>query len=160
MDAQIDFIIRDLEDYTEGEIVRLGLNVDANLRASPPVGTPVDIGWARANWFPSVGEPKIMNLEKIGKPDRSAVKLMEAQRERGLNDLLTYRLTDGALFNTNNVVYITRLNDGHSPQQAAPGFVQRALELAVKQTDASAVQKRGRSLRAGAARAGKARPKP
>lgn len=141
---QIDFIIADLENYTEGEIVALGLNVDANLRAAPPVGTPVDIGWARANWVPSVGEPVIYQDKR--NPEPADVAGMESARQSGVNELLSYRLADGALFNTNNVVYIAKLNDGHSPQQARPGFVQRALELAVKQTEATAAgrQRRGK----------------
>lgn len=157
-DPQIDFIIADLENYTEGEIVRLSLNVDANLRASPPVGTPVDTGWARANWIPSIGEP--IFLADIKNPEPPDIAARAQQQQAGVNDLLGYRLKDGPLFNSNSVVYITRLNEGHSPQQAQPGFVQRALELAVRETEASAVNKRVRAGRAQTARQSKRKPKP
>ena len=154
---QIDFIIADLERYTQGEIIRLAQNVDANLRASPPVGTPVDTGWARANWIPSVGDTVL--LSDIKNPKPGDIGKRAAEQQHGVNSLLAYRLKDGPIFNTNNVVYITRLNEGHSPQQAQPGFVQRALELAVKQTEASAVNKTSRAERASAGRAAKPRPK-
>lgn len=157
MDAQIDFIIADLEDYTQGEIVRLTQNVDANLRSSPPVGTPVDTGWARANWVPSVGAPAILN--DVANPSRADISARAGRQQEGVNELLAYRLGDGPLFSTNNVVYITRLNEGHSPQQAQPGFVQRALELAVKQTEVSAINKRQRMGRAASVRENKARPR-
>lgn len=154
---QIDFIIADLEDYTQGEIVRLAQNVDANLRSSPPVGTPVDIGWARANWIPSIGEPII--LGDVKDPKIADIGGRASRQQQGVNELLAYRLADGPLFNSNSVAYINRLNEGHSPQQAQPGFVQRALELAVKQTEASAVNKRVRGVRAASVRAAKPRPK-
>lgn len=156
-DPQIDFIIADLEHYTQGEIVRLAQNVDANLRASPPIGTPVDTGWARANWIPSVGDPVL--LGDVKNPEPPDVVARQTRQAEGINSVLGYRLKDGPLFNANNVVYITRLNEGHSPQQAQPGFVQRALELAVKQTEASAVNKRVRAGRAASVREAKPRPK-
>lgn len=157
MDDQIEFIIADLELFTQGELVALALNVDANLRSNPPIGTPVDIGWARANWVPSVGEPIL--LPDIKNPDPTHVAARNQQRDAALNQVLGYRLTDGPLFNSNNVVYIARLNDGHSPQ-SPPGFVQAALVKAVNETEVRARTKMDRASRAGAARASKKRPRP
>lgn len=136
---QIDFIMADLEEFTEGEIVALALNVDANLRSSPPVGTPVDTGWARANWVPSVGAPAIF-ADKVDATPADVIA-RESVRAEGTNDLLSYRLTKGALFNTNNVTYIVPLNEGHSPQ-SPPGFIQAALEKAVLETESSARTRR------------------
>jgi hypothetical protein len=153
---QIDFIMADLEDYTQGELVALGLNLNANLRSQPPVGTPVDTGWARANWMPSVGEPIL--LEDKRNPEPGDVAIRAADQQKGLNDLLSYRLTDGPIFSTNNVVYIVPLNEGHSPQ-SPPGFVQAAMEKAIRETEVRAVTQRGRAGRASAARSNKRRPR-
>lgn len=155
---QIDFIVADLDLYTRGEIVTLGLNVDANLRENPPLGTPVDTGWARANWYPSVGEPMIVDAD-VRHPTPGQVASRASDAQDGLNRLLGWRLEDGPIFDTNNVPYIQPLNAGHSPQ-SPPGFVQNALEKAVKETESSGANRAARNRRADAARSSKRRPKP
>lgn len=136
---QIDIIMADLEHFTEGEIVALSLNVDANLRASPPLGTPVDIGWARANWVPSIGQPALLADKR--NPQPPDVVARAAEQQSGLTDLLAYRLAEGPVFNTNNVIYIVPLNEGHS-RQSPPGFVQAALQRAVDETEISSRARR------------------
>lgn len=138
---QIDFIVADLDRYTQGEIVALALNLDANLRSSPPVGTPVDTGWARANWVPSVGEPILLQDHRDPKPS-DIIQRQRASQE-GLNRVLAWDLPDGAIFITNNVVYIGALNDGHSPQ-SPPGFVQAAMEKAIRETYSQAAERGAR----------------
>jgi hypothetical protein len=141
-------VVADLDLFTAREIVALTLNVDAELRENPPRGTPVDTGWARANWVPSLGEPAI--LEVAREPTEADVAARAADGERGRNSVLAYRPGDGVVFVTNNVPYIGRLNDGHSPQQA-PGFVQRAVEKAVRDTYSAGASKAARYRRGDAA---------
>lgn len=136
---QIDIIMADLADFTGGEIIALSLNVDANLRANPPIGTPVDTGWARANWVPSIGQPAILSDKPA--PQLADVAVRAAEQQRGLTDLLSYKLADGPVFDTNNVVYIVPLNEGHS-LQSPPGFVQAALQRAVDETEISSRNRR------------------
>jgi hypothetical protein len=50
MQDQIDVIVADLDKFTRGEVIALALNVNANLRSNPPLGTPIDTGWASAKW--------------------------------------------------------------------------------------------------------------
>lgn len=153
---QVDFIVADLDLFTRGEIVALALNVDANLRSNPPIGTPVDIGWARAGWQPSVGEPII--AEDIRNPTAAQVATRNAEAEQGISNVLGWTLDKGPIFDTNNVVYIGVLNAGHSPQ-SPPGFVQAALELAVNQTESAGANRAARFRRASNFRASKPRPR-
>jgi hypothetical protein len=154
---QVDFIVADLDLYTRGEVVALALNMDANLRSSPPLGTPVDTGWARANWLPSVGEPMIVEAG-LRSPEPGQVAARADEGQQGLNNLLAWRLEEGPIFDTNNVPYIGVLNAGHS-SQSPPGFVQNALEQAVKETESAGANRAARFRRASTARANKPRPK-
>lgn len=164
IDGQIDLIVADLEDFTRLEIIALSMNMVANLQEEPAIrgglGTPVDTGWASANWLPSVGQPN--ELESTAR-DPTAAQVGERAKvsSEGLNSLLSWKLEDGPIFATNNVPYIGALNAGHS-KQSPRGFVQFALEAAVKQTDAEASRKGARNRRAAAfrERTGKAPRKP
>jgi hypothetical protein len=156
VDGQIDLIIADLEDYTRLEVIALSMNMVANLQEEPPGGTPVDIGWARANWLPSVGKPNEMESD-VREPTPAQVIARAQVGQAGLNDVLAWKLTDGPIFATNNVPYIGALNAGHS-KQSPRGFVQFALEKAVKDTDAAAARKGSRNRRATAARTRAGKP--
>jgi hypothetical protein len=155
MTDQIDVIMADLDLYTRGEIVALALNVNANLRESPPLGTPIDTGWASANWVPSVGEP--VYLQNLKDPTPLDAIERASKSDAGVNDLLGWKPGDGSLFSTNNVPYIRPLNNGHSPQQAQPGFIQRAVEKAIRMTYSAGASRAARFRRAANAKAAKPR---
>lgn len=159
MDDQIDFIVADLDQFTRSEVIALSLNVNANLRSNPPLGTPIDTGWASANWVPSVGEPfDDPRARQVRDPTPGQVAARAQQSEQGLNEILSWRNGDGPLFSTNNVPYIGRLNGGHSAQSPA-GFVQAAIEKAISQTYSRAGSQSARNSRAATARSNKRRPK-
>lgn len=124
--TQIRVVMSAVEKFSESFIKKMALDIVANLSRAPSEGgTPVDTGWARANWLASVGQ-------SVKKPSGSpeTVSVAEADQQAGLGQVLAFRLGAGSVFISNNVPYILRLNDGHS-QQAAPGFVQRAIQEAV-----------------------------
>lgn len=146
MNDQADFIIADLKNFVRGEIVALGLNVNANLRDSPPLGTPIDTGWASANWVPSVDAPFIENSEPPDDISASQVAARSATAQQGVNSILGWNFNNGSIFSTNNVPYIGPLNAGSSPQTPA-GFIQTAVERAVTQTAAGASSRSARSAR-------------
>jgi hypothetical protein len=156
VDDQIDFIIADFERYTRGEVIALTLNIDANLRENPPLGTPVDTGWARANWVPSIGEPKFLEDKKDPAPGDIASRAQAAAQ--GQNDVLSWDKTKGALFVSNGVPYIGALNAGHSSQSPS-GFVQNAIEKAIRQTYSQAGSRAGLYARGDNARAAAGKPK-
>lgn len=123
--AQVRAIVKELRNVTARLITKITLDLDANLRES----TPIDTGWARANWVPAIGTPHLENLEGI---DPKSVDVSAAQQKaaNGKARVLGYKLVKGKVFVTNNVPYISRLNAGSS-KQAPAGFVQRAIAKAV-----------------------------
>ena len=160
MADQIDFIVADLDKFTQGEVIALALNVNANLRSSPPLGTPIDTGWASANWLPSIGQPKNVDGTPTSVrdgPTPAEVSVRAQMAQEGVNDVLSWRVTDGPIFSTNNVPYILPLNNGHSPQSPR-GWVQAAMEKAITQTYSRAGSQRARNNRAANFRAGRRRP--
>lgn len=120
---QIPKVIRQLESVAEQVIKKIAFDVTANLvRAPSEGGTPVDTGWARANWIVNIGSALIL---PVGSP--------EAVPAAGITAgvVASYKLFQGPVYISNNVPYISRLNRGHS-QQAPAGFVQAAIRKAVR----------------------------
>lgn len=124
-DPQIRIIVGGLEQFSEREIIRLSLEVTANLIEA----TPVDTGWARANWVPSIGQAYEAAVGNGGDPGQ--VSSMRKKQSSGKAELAGYKLTKGPIFVTNNVPYIQKLNEGSSAQ-APSGFVQQQVEKAIK----------------------------
>lgn len=116
-------IIRELEGLTERVVAGVALEVHAELVES----TPVDTGWARANWVPNVGAPGDSSTAGQGEPGGA-----QAAQQAGVARVATYRLSQGQVHVTNNVPYIEALNAGHS-QQAPAGFVEAAVERGIIQ---------------------------
>lgn len=106
-----------LDRATARAISRLALDITEALIET----TPVDTGWARANWVPSIGTP-------VGGPVGDDQNISTADQERGTAEVFAYAATgDGQpIFISNNVPYIQALNDGHS-QKAPAGFVDLAV---------------------------------
>jgi hypothetical protein len=123
--SQIDAIIADLDNFSERQLIRLALEVNANCI----VATPVDIGWARAGWVASTGRPHQLGADLS--PDPSDVTIALGRQSAGNAEVVGYRLAQGNLFSTNNVTYIEVLNSGSS-SQAPAAFVQSAIAKAVR----------------------------
>lgn len=122
--GNIDAIIDELERFASRAVVKLSLDVTANLYAAPSEGgTPVDTGWARVNWIPSIGQA-------IAKPSGTRESVSGTAQQAGMASLGGYHITDGMVFVANPVPYIVKLNEGSSPQAEAQ-FVERAVEKAV-----------------------------
>jgi hypothetical protein len=124
---QITLVLGQLEGFTENIIKKIAFDVVANLRkAGSEGGTPVDTGWARANWIPKIGGDPTTTPTGT----REAVGSAENAVQSGLSSLLNYKMFAGPVYITNNVPYILNLNDGTS-KQAPTGFVQAAITAAV-----------------------------
>lgn len=131
MADQVRIVISSLDRFTAKVVKRLTLEAHANLVAAPSEGgTPVDTGWARANWVPTIGAPA---ADTVGTQEQAAAGNVNAgAAEAGLARVVTqYRLEQGPVFLTNNVPYIGFLNEGSS-RQAPKGFVQLAIAKAVR----------------------------
>ena len=123
--AQIRAIIEGLEDLTERTIIKLTLDIIANLVDV----NPVDTGWSRANWVPSIGSP---TDDPVGMRGAAGVAEAASAQAAGRAAVLGYKLPRGRVFISNHVPYIQDLNDGSS-QQAPAGFVQAAVRRAVRE---------------------------
>ena len=124
---QIRIIVTDLERFIDRLIRKLVLDVVANLRTSADsgYGTPVDTGWARANWVPNIGG-------KRQAPSGTRESVSSADQNAGVAKVATsYRHQQGPVFISNMVPYIVHLNEGSS-RQAPAGFVQNAVTKAVQ----------------------------
>jgi len=117
--------MKDLERFTEQKIIQLTLAVTRNLVTE----TPVDIGWAKANWVPSLGQPFLVDLTDVD--PEAELSIAEVRRSTGEAEVINFSLNQGPVYITNNVPYIRRLNEGHS-QQAPAGFVQIEIVKAVR----------------------------
>jgi len=103
----------------EKSMVQLTLDINAEVIE----GTPVDTGWARANWIPGVGS---FENEPIGDRDN----ISHAEQNSGIGEVLRYKIERGPIYITNNVPYINELNQGHSAQAPA-NFVEKAIQRSV-----------------------------
>ena len=130
--SQIDIVLGDLESVTEQVVVALSVNISAELIER----TPVDTGWARANWVPRAGKPFRGGSQQISKEEREAKSRGRAGvQENSIASLTaTYKLQQGPVFNSNNVPYIQVLNNGSS-DQAPSGFIQQGIKAGVKSVE-------------------------
>jgi hypothetical protein len=128
MADQIRAIVRALEGVAERVITRLALDVTANLVET----TPVDTGWARSNWVPAIGVPFLADIAPGRATEQMVAGGVGRQQSAIVTVAATYRLGRGSVFVSNNVPYITDLNNGTS-RKAPAGFVQMAIAKAVAQ---------------------------
>ena len=134
---RIRIVVNSLGDFVDQVIKKIVLDIVANLKRAPSEGgTPVDTGWARANWIPNIGSPRSGTAGQ--RPDEGGRADTGAQ-DAGVAEVLTsYTARRGAVHITNNVPYIVFLNAGTS-RQAPAGFVERAIQKAVRQDLPSAL---------------------
>lgn len=116
-------IVVQLENFTALQVKKLVSNITANLLRA----TPVDTGWARANWVPKIGS---RNKGTVGSPSSVSP---EDQTAGLLSVQTTYTLEKGKVFISNNVPYISKLNAGSS-QQAPDMFIENAVNRAIAET--------------------------
>ena len=128
MADQIELVIGEINKVTETVVKHLTLEVTANLIEA----TPVDTGWARANWVPAIGTPALTPSTPSNKDDRrQASTQAKAKQASGTASIHGYKLQRGLVHVSNGVPYISRLNDGSSIQ-APTAFVQRSVLKAVR----------------------------
>lgn len=117
----VSTVLADLTRFAERAVVQVVTEVAAELAVS----TPVDTGFARASWIPSVGTPSSEQGGSEEAPNPAAAT-------QGLREVLAYRLTMGKAYVANNVRYIRKLDRGHS-KQAPAGFVRTSVERGTRE---------------------------
>lgn len=119
----------------EGAVADVMRQLIAEVHANLTEATPVDTGWARANWVPSTGAPATGTVSLgSGAADAALASVLAEYKGAAEKSATTGRFTGRRLalipvFITNNVPYIVRLAYGHS-RQAAEGWVQAAVQRA------------------------------
>lgn len=125
-EKQFDDLGKKIVTTVEKNVRGLVLEIHANL-VDPRTGTPRDTGWAANNWIVQLKTPY---TGTVGSPE----EVNAAFGETSLTKVLTWKSGDGAIYLSNNVPYITRLNQGSS-QQAPAGFVEKAIQRAINTTN-------------------------
>lgn len=94
--------------------------------SSAIIGTPIDLGQAKNNWFVSTSTPDTKSLipsnEDIGDNAQAVIS-------RASLAIDTWQIGNGSLFISNNLSYIVPLDKGHS-KQAPEGMSKQALAAA------------------------------
>ena len=118
--------IGELNSFIENTVKRLTVETTNELIST----TPVDTGWARANWVPNIG---VSRDETVGTRQQAEEGIINTSvQQTGIITVLgRYRLQQGSVFISNNVPYIVSLNFGSS-LQAPAGFVQTAIARAIQ----------------------------
>lgn len=117
-------VISELDKTLERVMTSLSLEITANLIET----TPVDTGWARANWVPTIGAQN--NTPASAEARIENVPAQRARQQSSTARLPGYKIEQGSIFISNNVPYIVRLNEGSSTQ-APEGFVQSGIQRAI-----------------------------
>ncbi len=123
-------ILVELDKFASREAGKLQLRV---LQAIT-FANPVDTGFSRGAWTPSVGTPDttvhvVPRDEAKAKSQGASNRSKNLDRSKGI--VRSYRLKNGTIFISNNLPYIGRLNAGSSAQAPAR-FVEAAILTAVR----------------------------
>jgi hypothetical protein len=123
-------IVNSLETFLVQVVSAITLDITANLkRAASEGGTPVDTGWARANWIPNIGSSF---QGTAGTREAAEQGQINTGPQTAGEAAVVSQLRPGQTTHiTNNVPYIVNLNAGSSPQ-AQPGFVEAAIAKAIR----------------------------
>lgn len=127
--GQVERIIAELELKAGTDIGKFQLRLWQVLASA----TPVDTGFARSGWTPSVGSRIVDALRPpadVEAAKSAASKRLSKNSAAALKIAQSYRLQSGKVFITNATPYIVRLNDGYSAQ-AGKKFVERAIVTTV-----------------------------
>lgn len=125
--SSVRVVVEDLRGFTQKLIQRLSLNVTANLVEDTPVLT----GWASSNWVPNIGSP-VTEVSGFRPIAPGATGLDRGPQNAGQTAIAGYRLGP-AIYISNNVPYIKKLNAGSS-SKAPAAFIQSAILRAVQHT--------------------------
>jgi hypothetical protein len=102
------------KDEVEDKIVQITRMIGLEVLKRVILKTPVDTGRARGNWFVAIGSP---SSAANGNPDKPGQTTIDAG-----SAVITGLTEAQAVWITNNLPYIGRLENGYS-QQAPAGMV-------------------------------------
>ncbi|MGB5810117.1 MAG: hypothetical protein WBG86_06275 [Polyangiales bacterium] len=126
LDERLDRVADRLTAGVEG----LFADLIAFTGAALVITTPVDTGFARGNWRPSLNTPSPTPISTLDPSGQATISRIETVGK-------LWRVGDTAYI-VNRAPYIGRLNQGSSPQAPA-GFVQAALQDGLREAFQSRV---------------------
>lgn len=132
----VQVVVDELDRFINDVMKKLALDLVAILSSAPSEGgTPIDTGWASANWIPYLGQPP--SGPSGSRPENAAHGANNASRsdqQSGIATVATQFNHDRhQLGVSNSVPYIIELNDVPSSTQAPAGFVQKAMNRTVRE---------------------------
>ena len=111
---QVKAIMAELEGRVESACIEISMEITDALKEA----TPVDTGFAKANWRPTTGAPATRAVGAPGSPG-SAQSVQAAAIER----LQAYKLEQGRIYISNPTRYIGRIvSDGQASMAVAVGL--------------------------------------
>ena len=102
-------------EMTDKKLLNIVIKITLDLDRSVVLGTPVDTGRARGNWFPSVGSPS-SEVNQNASDKSGAATLGKIEEVVGKVQI------GNIVWLSNNLPYIVPLENGHS-KQAPSGMV-------------------------------------
>lgn len=115
----LEVLLDTVDEVASEAVINAALVLQGELRSNPPIGTPIDTGWASSNWTLSLDKP----VDTV-----VGTKWAVANEAQGVAAALQFDIrVNNSIYCTNNVPYIARLNDGHS-QQSPTGFVDTIID--------------------------------
>ncbi len=127
-----DRVIRQFKDFVEQSIGKLELRIYQTIT----LATPVDTGFARGAWTPSLGssDESISEPPTVRNKAKASGRKNRAENNRKSKFIAkNYKLSVAPIYISNNVPYIGFLNNGSS-SQAPARFVEAAIAQAVSAT--------------------------
>jgi hypothetical protein len=128
-------IALDIEGFLEKEVQDLAFTLVGALRDAPVkggTGTPIDTGFARNNWIPTVGAPSgsVYGNKYWDKTKHAYVaELDDSGAAGGVAQVASWKLGMGDIYITNNVEYINRTNmPPEYLKRQTSGYVERAIQ--------------------------------
>jgi hypothetical protein len=119
LEGRLERVTRRLERGFSRVLQQVGNSVGEELVPA----TPVDTGFARANWRPALNSPAVVPVSALDPSGAATIAKIKSVSNRA-------RVGD-TIFIVNNAPYISQLNAGSSPQ-ASPRFVQEAVRKGTK----------------------------
>jgi uncharacterized protein CbrC (UPF0167 family) len=117
------YVVDEFEQAVTRVVQGLTLDIVADLQEK----TPVDTGWARANWIPNIGGQ--FSDSPVGQRIKGSIDV--ATQQTAIAKIATQFRVGPPIHITNNVPYIQKLNKGTS-KQAPAGYVDSTIEKNVK----------------------------
>lgn len=124
-------IVVELQQALGDHVAEIAMEIQGELVENPPIGTPVDTGFASASWWPKIGSPP------TGVAANTSAA--ESQQRAAIASIASYKIGQ-SIWVTNNAPYVGRLNAGWS-SQSPQGFIEAAIQTVLNENKRKVLNK-------------------